>query len=268
MKIKFYVLGIQRNFRGGGLLADLQAAGVTAEVIWGIDAREVDISQDLLDNEKAFFLYGRTLSPNEVACTLGHKLILEKTKDDGTDLSVILEDDVEIKDVQSILSRLHEIALIATPSIFFLITHERLSLRFWSFSRGNRIIGVKRIYSNPGGTVAYVLNKQASEKLAELPADTWKGVQADFPPLYFEYVKMYSLSGLRDVIKLQDIESLIGERQQRKLNIFQKQHIFVYRIYLCFASRNRRFGLGISSYCAHFFARGIAWRLSGISKSK
>lgn len=249
-------------------MEDLQSAGVTTEVIWGIDAKEEPILPDLLDNEKAFFLYGRELTPNEIACTLGHKMILDKTKTDDTDLSVVLEDDVEVIDIHSILSRLQEIALISKPSIFFLITHERLSLRIGSFSRRIRVNGVERIYSNPGGTVAYVLNRQASEILTSLAADTWKGVQADFPPLFFEHVRMYSLSGLREAIKLQETKSLIGEREQSKRSIFQKLLFFITRFFLFFVPRNYRFGLGIRSYAAHFFGRGIAWRLSNLPRSK
>lgn len=266
LKIKFYILGIQRAFRGEKLLADLLSAGVDAEVIWGIDASKVEISQDLLDNGKAAHLYGRTLSSNEVACTLGHKLILEKARADGADFSVILEDDVEIMNVSFILNRLNEIALITQPSLFFLITHQRLSLRVGSFSSRNRRMGVERIYSNPGGTVAYVLNRQACTNLAKLPADTWKGVQADFPPLYFEHIEMYSMCGLGDVIKLQDIGSLIGERTQRNLSVFEKLFKFGHRLVVVFGPRKKRYGLGIRAYCAHFFARGLAWRLNRPSR--
>ena len=262
MKIKFYILGIRSGFRGENLLAKLTESGVNAEVIWGFDAKEFDIPKEFIDDKKATFLYGRKLTMREVACTLGHKKILEKSRLDDVDISVILEDDVVISDVKLIVHRLNTIFRIKMPALFFLFTHRRLSLRLPLVSPSNRNLGVQRIYSNPGGAVAYILNRQAIESLAGLPRDTWKGVQADFPPLYFEKVKMYTVRGIGDTVKLQNIASTIGERHQPNLSLISKFSKVVDRSIRIFGSRKMRHGLGVRAYCAHFFARGLAWRLN------
>ena len=262
MKVKFYILGIRRGFRGENLLTKLTESGVNAEVIWGFDAKESDIPKEFIDDKKATFLYGRKLTMTEVACTLGHKKILEKSRLDDVDISVILEDDVVISDVKLILHRLKAILLIERPALFFLFTHRRLSLRLPFVSHTNRNLGVQRIYSNPGGAVAYILNRQAIESLADLPRDTWTGVQADFPPLYFEKIKMYTVREIGDNVKLQNIASTIGERDHPNLSLLSKLSKGTDRSFRIFGSRRMRHGLGVRSYCAHFFARGLAWRLN------
>ena len=262
MNLKFYILGIRRNFRGNSLFQYLVQAGVNVEIVWGIDSSTVDISQDHIDNEKSMFFYGRKLTASEIACTLGHKMIIDKARVDKVDHAIILEDDVIIKDVATILTKLELISSIMKPSIFFLITHRRLSLRLPIPSHADSKLGLQRIYSNAGGAVAYIFNKPALENLAMLPIDTWVGVQADFPPIYFERMYMYSVRGIQNAITMQDTASLIGIRTEIEFSSIERFKRLLHKIYLIFSLSENRYGLGTRSYCAHFFGRGLAWRLN------
>lgn len=262
MILKFYILGIRRNFRGNSLFQYLEKAGVSVEIVWGIDARTFDFPQDRIDNEKSKFFYGRELTTSEIACTLGHKMIADKARIDKVDYAIILEDDVIIKDVATILAKLELISSIKHSSIFFLMCDRRLSLRLPIPSPADNKLGLKRIYSNPGGTVAYIFNKPALENLTTLPIDTWTGVQADFPPMYFERMDMYSVRGVQDAIMLQDAASLVGLRTEVKLSSIERFRRLILKIRLIFSSNENRYGLGTRAYCAHFFGRGLAWRLN------
>ncbi|HAL94443.1 MAG TPA: hypothetical protein DCP55_00325 [Chitinophagaceae bacterium] len=262
MIVKFYILGINRNFRGESLFQSLVKAGVNVEIVWGIDSKSFHISQKYIDNEKSMFFYGRELTASEIACTLGHKMIADKAIRDAVDYAIILEDDVVIRDVGMILKKLQLISSVKHASLYFLITHRRLSLRLPIPCAVDSRLGLQRIYSNAGGTVAYVLNKRALESLAILPIDTWAGVQADFPPIYFEKMYMYSIRGMQEAIGMNDVASIIEGRIKIELSAGEKIKKVIFRISLIWRSDKKRYGLGIKAYCAHFFGRALAWRLN------
>jgi len=234
---------------------------VNVEVVWGIDAQEMNIPPEFVDDEKAVFLYGRTLSSAEIACTIGHKRITERAKVDNVDFSVILEDDVQISDHEFVKSCLTSIEFIADPALFLLIDNPRLNLRLSFLTSRTQNFGVERLYSNPSPTSAYILNKKAIDRLSTLPLNSWKGVQADFPPSFFDEIKMYVINGTSDAILLQGA-SVIGERKQPERQVYRKFTRAINRLILSFGSRQMRYELGIRAYYAHFFARGLAWRLN------
>jgi GR25 family glycosyltransferase involved in LPS biosynthesis len=262
MNIKFYILGIQRDFRGESLYSALKNYGESVEIVWGIDGQDFVFPENMLDEEKSLFLYGRKLNFAEVACTMGHKLITKKAFSDSVDLAVILEDDVEIKDIETIRNRLLMLKKFAKPSIFFLVTHRRLSLRLFTFSPKNRICKVSRIYSNPGGAVAYAVNSSALQVIQRLPEATWKGVQSDFPPEYFQHLKMYSLHAMNSNIGFDQGSSVIGARPVNKTNFQEKSTKLFRTIWLILGPPKNRYHLSLRAYFAHFFGRAVAWRLN------
>ena len=134
MYIKFYILGIQDNFRGKQLYSLLESSGKNVEIFWGIDGRNFVFPSEFLDDKKSQFLYGRILSQPEIACTIGHKLIARRAFLDSVDLAVILEDDVEINNLDILHNRLKSLQNMKNPSIFFLVTHRRLSLLLFNIS--------------------------------------------------------------------------------------------------------------------------------------
>jgi hypothetical protein len=216
----------------------------------------------MLDESKSLFLYGRTLTLPEVACTLGHRLIATKAFADSVDLAVILEDDVEIKDLGAIKNRLLALNNFKKPSIFFLVTHRRLNLRLFGISPRNRFHKLSRIYSNPGGAVAYAFNMPALQVVRSLPETTWKGVQADFPPDYFQHIRMYSMQAMNSSIAFDQGSSVIGSRPSSKSSFQSKCFKFFRTIGLVLGPSKNRFGLNLRAYCAHFFGRALAWRLN------
>lgn len=262
MIIKFYILGIKRNFRGESLFQTLKEVGLNVEIVWGLDSKNLDISTEYIDHEKSMFLYGRELTASEIACTRGHKMIADKARVDNVDFAVILEDDVVINDTEVILEKLKLVSSIEYESLFLLKTDRSLSLMLPVTSPAENRLGIQRIYSNAATAAAYVFNKLALETLVTLPFDTWTGVQADFPPIYFEKMKMYSICGLGDAIALQDVESVIGLRSGIELSDIQRLRSFLLKITLVCGSRKMRYGLGVRAHCAHFFGRGLAWRLN------
>ena len=262
MRIKFYILGVERQFRGNQLFSALKKAGENVEIVWGIDGRDFVFPAEILDEGKSHFLYGRSLTSTEVACTMSHKLIAKKAFLDSVDLAVILEDDVEVTDIESIKNRLISLKNFEKPSIFLLVTDMRLSLRLVSIFPKNRFFKVSRIYSNPGGAVAYALNLPALKALQGLPETTWKGVQADFPPDYFQFLRIYYLLGMNSSITFDQLNSVIGSRPNPNINFQKKIHKAFRAISLILGPSKNRYNLSLRAYCAHFFGRGLAWRLN------
>ena len=88
---KTYILTIQRNIdRANKILPWVS----NSEIIMGLDAKKED-DKSCISHARSNRKSGSILSDGEVACTLGHKAILEKFLKTNDPYCVVLEDDAE-----------------------------------------------------------------------------------------------------------------------------------------------------------------------------
>jgi len=258
MKVKFYILGIKRNFRGEDLFNCIEATGFDVEIVWGVDAT-LDPLKEFRDDSKSQFFYRRKLTNGEIACTLGHRMIAKKAQLDHVDIAIVLEDDVQISSPVDVVSSVEDMPQ-KTPTLLLLIVDPRLTLtvktQVYFRKDGNR-----RAVSNPSPTSAYALNQSAVKYIVGLDESELKGFQADFPVNWFRKVKYLVSTEVSQYISLAPVQSLITHRM-RGFN--DSDGILIRLLKLmspCSFIRARRYGVSFTGYCAHFLFRALAWRL-------
>ena len=262
MKIKYYILGLQRNFRGMNLVRFLESSGAEYEIVWGLDASKDDSYKMFRDEEKSLFFYGRNLTPAELACTSGHKIILEKSKADNVDFAVVLEDDASIIDLDALVNRLHIVETVQKTAIFLLLYNKRLCLQIPIKLKSNKSLKIRRIFSNPSPASAYVLNRLSINTLTNLPDSVWEGVQADFPPIFFDVLDFYSMEGNDRIVSLHPFDSTIGERLHPDSTIIRRLFRVFIQLNLVRWQKSFRKDIRLRGFLAHFIARRVAWKLS------
>lgn len=263
-KVKIYILGLHRNFRGERLHNFLREQGYDVEIFWGYTSDDLAILRTFTNVQKSEFLYGRDLTWPEIACNLGHRKIIEKAFFENLECVVILEDDIVINDPFWLKSQIAISKLSEYPSLTLLLTDSRLSLTKKSIMKNSSLEKNKRIYSNPSPTAAYLLNGAALEKISRLPERDWHGTQADFPPVLSRELILYDASHSTEPypIALLEVESTISSSRGRTMS--RKKHILWYFHKVLFLGyfQGRAFGLDFKTYCYHFIGRRIAWKLS------
>jgi hypothetical protein len=262
MKIKFYILGIQRNFRGHHLFELIHDSGFDVEIVWGIDAKE-NTFPNFRDDVKSLFFYKRSLTSGEIACTLGHRMILLRAQQDRVNFAIILEDDVQINNIEELVLSVKNF-INPNPSILMLIVDRRLSLGSWFHKFSRDKFKYRRIISNPSPTSAYAINQQAIEALSSLSKDELQGLQADFPPHWLRIISFYEVINSDFWISLRKLESLIPDRLEpsqdsnfsgtNRTKIMHPEHL----------KASRDYSVSPHEYIAHFILRSVAWRLSQI----
>ena len=258
MSLKFYILGIRRNFRGNDLFNHIQTSGFDVEIIWGIDA-ELNPPTQFRNDLKSEFFYRRKLSYGEIACTLGHRIIANKAHMDKVDTAIILEDDVSITSLKDLVSCV-EILSSRRRSLLLLVVDPRLtlSIRMSNSLNGN---GYRRLLSNPSPTSAYAVNKSAISWIVKQDESELKGFQADFPVNWLGKIDFLSSTRAANYVSIAQISSLMTHRGR---SFEDNDKIFV-RILKLLSPLNlvraKSYGVTLTAYFSHFVGRSIAWRL-------
>jgi GR25 family glycosyltransferase involved in LPS biosynthesis len=260
MKIKFYILGIERNFRGAGLYEDILSNGFDVQIIWGFDAKEITFP-NFRDDEKSIFFYRRILTDEEIACTLGHRLILLQAQRDGVDFAIILEDDAQITNMQELVASVIHIPIL-NPLVLMLIVDQRLTISSRRQVDFQSDFHYRRIISNPSPSSAYALNSTAIEVLANTDENELRGFQADFPLSWFRKVKYYEIFDSTRFISLAPNESLIPGRK-RVIKDPNKLIVRFFKLMLPWRiAKAKSYDVFPVEYFAHFILRPVAWRIS------
>lgn len=144
------------------------------EFIEAVDGSLLTKKELLFNQDKAFRIYGRTLSDGEIGCTLSHQLCYRKIKDNNDEYALILEDDLFISDPKAInvLEDIEKICNTSKPEIIL------LSGDYW-WTRKSKIDNVYSIASvfDASCTHSYIINKRAAiAQIVDVPyfiADDW-----------------------------------------------------------------------------------------------
>ena len=171
------IIGIRDDFRNPRLSNLLSLPNVrTSEPVFITDFEEAKI----LDQELNKLLLGRSISLGEAGCLLAHS---QCWKVGGSDWMLVLEDDVSLD--SEIFDAIREFS-------------EKLRLRgaavvhlFDGKAKGSSRPRLRRLFFQPGGAVAYLINSAARA----LAPDELIGT-ADWPFHFTGRVKFYSYWGL------------------------------------------------------------------------
>ena len=95
MGMKVFVLGIEQSFRGDALVSHLGQKGLETEISYGVDGRTLTHSQlsSMYSSKRAIRIMERELTPMEVGCALGHRIIYEKFLKTDAEWALVLEED-------------------------------------------------------------------------------------------------------------------------------------------------------------------------------
>jgi GR25 family glycosyltransferase involved in LPS biosynthesis len=217
-KTKIYILGLKNNFRGVNLFESIKKENLDVEVIWGVDYRLHKFSKDQFPDVKEEIFYGRQVSFGELACNLGHAMIMQKAFEEDIDLAVILEDDVHILNFLEFKTVIANLDML-NPALVSLYFNERNIL---SLSKKRKIISekfyLKRNYCLSASTAAYAINKTALRRINPfLGSRKHISFQPDFPPYMGGLLTFFLLEN--SFINLaEDSLSVVNDRK----NLFRK----------------------------------------------
>jgi len=262
--MKIYILGLRHNFRGDQLYDFLKKQNFDVEVFWGYTSDDLLELRSFTNVRKSEFLYGRNLTWPEIACTLGHRKILEKAISENLDSVLILEDDVVINDPNWLKSQIENSVLSSDASMTLLLTDSRLCLTSRIILQRSKFKSFVRIHSNPSPTAAYLFNRAALNRLKELSVDNWYGVQADFPPVFSRELKFVDASTVTQPypIALVEIGSTMSSARKRNMSPQKYALWYFHKILFLGYFQGRSYGFDFKTYFYHFIGRRIAWKLS------
>ena len=180
--MKIFIVNLQssvdRRERMKFLLAE---KGITDyEFIEAVDGRKMseEEQEHVFDQKKAFQWYGRICRPGEIGCTLSHQKCYRKMVDEGIDVALILEDDIEIRlnDLQDRLLNLKCLLEFSSPLVL-LLSGGYWYKSFENYKSAGRIATVYDAYY----THAYMINLEAARSIIEqypfILADDWKFIR-------------------------------------------------------------------------------------------
>lgn len=262
--VKIFILGLRDRFRGKDLFELFNKQDYNVEIFWGYSKSDIDVLGKFSYPEKSEFLYGRNISWSEIACSVGHRKILEKAVAENANCLVVLEDDVMINDLNWLNAQIEESIESAEAELRLLLADSRLCLTRKSFSRKATDGKKSKIFSNPSPTAAYIYNKEALQRIIDLPESLWYGVQADFPPALSKVVTFVDASSQIEPIPiaLVQVESSISDRQEEYRNTLKFRLWYFHKVSLLGYFRGRKYDLDLKTYIYHFVNRPIAWKLS------
>ena len=150
----------------------LAAAGLQAEYIDAVDGTALTAAQRArYDVDRALRVYGRPLSDNELGCHLSHLEAYQRLLDEGLDLALVLEDDIETDgDLRVLLGSLiadrqppwHVLRLQSTKTT--VIEGSRPATRGLPIQRhGGRV--VSRLRSGVLGGCGYLITREGAARM-------------------------------------------------------------------------------------------------------
>lgn len=189
-----WILTLKESDVSRELIDDLRNIGFEVGIVLGKDARSEDLPEEWFDCERSHRLYGRNLSPGEIACTYGHfKIISEAVRKTDLKMGLVLEDDVTLVSINAVKTLID--------------SREFIGKTFWTFanqgvsvaSKINRFFQLRALNHLfiPFGSFAYMFTRQSAHALFEgFSKFGASGYVADFPSFFPDYVKFRVVSEL------------------------------------------------------------------------
>jgi len=185
--IETFVISLETLPRNNDLLNQLRNDGLNPTLVSAVDGRQwVPPFQASLVNLYRFRkLVGRYPSGAELGCALSHLRVALLAKQSNADFALVLEEDASL--VGSLKPAISQLMKMDTnrPVVLQLFCHQDCVLRKKSISQLNlsgEVLG--EFYYPPHGTVAYLINRQAIEKLSS--RQIVEGL-ADWPPSAYQF---------------------------------------------------------------------------------
>lgn len=213
-KIVVIALHLDKSFRSKELEKGLKSMEEEVIFFQGFDARSNNIPAEWLRVHLSKFLYGRSLTPGEVACAFGHSAIINSVVGRDLDWVLIVEDNIKFSGVKEVIKFLKSVDSNSSALINF-FSDSKYNLVTSRFACGEFIL--QETKSLPTLAKCYSLNKIAISEIAKAYADFgFAGFQADFPLFYLLHTKFYTCE--KTPIVLEETPSLIGDRSGLVLN--------------------------------------------------
>lgn len=269
-KVGIVVLYLHRPLRSMSLDFALEKYFEGVLFFQGFDARNEPIPKDWIRKYLPRFLYGRNLTPGEIACTFGHTEIIKTQNESEKDWIVICEDNLDFSGLPSVIKFLEGVQSNSPVLINFLSNPKYDDVRFWENIEGFTI-GTNE--SIPTLAKCYALNTQAIKNLCSgIEMFGFQGFEPDFPSFYKLFVNFYALK--QTPLRIAESQSLIGSRQCLKID--SKTMQIIYAILFILLPTNMSFWLKIKLIYISFrtklkrkttFENNMSRNINSISKS-
>lgn len=213
-KVVIVALHLDNSLRSEQLEVGLKSLEEEVVFFQGFDARTHKIPSAWVRDHLAKFLYGRSLTPGEVACAFGHSAIIQSLVGRDLDWVLIIEDNIKFSGIKEVIRFLKSVDFNSSVLINFL-SDSKYNLVKSQFTYGGFIL--QETKSLPTGAKCYSLNKIAISEIANAYSHYgFAGFQADFPPFYLLHTKFFTLG--ESPIFLEESPSLIGDRSRLALS--------------------------------------------------
>jgi hypothetical protein len=205
------ILGIREKFRGEALEDDLVQKKIPFARVDGFDAKQSRVPESWKNKKRSHFLIGRDLTDTEIACTWGHMRALQTGHVEGTEWTLVIEDNVSPINIVEIYESLTSLK-IGDPSLISFFSAKKFNFPTRKNRFANSIV-LRKTVSIPTGSKCYAVNRSGLMQLAKLfDCYGFQGYLADFPLFYTNEISIMLCDNYP--IQLNSSESLIGERSK------------------------------------------------------
>ena len=193
------ILGVPEKFRGARLVQEFLDKKIPFVQINGINADAFAIPEDWKNRKRSHFMNGRQLTDGEIACTWGHMRALQTGLVAKANWILIVEDNVNPKNIFQIVESLKNLE-IPKPTLISFFYSQKYNIPTKKRLLNGSII-VRSAISIPTGTKCYAVNMIGQKILLDLYSEFgFQGFLADFPLFYgrnlsilFSILKRYLL---------------------------------------------------------------------------
>ena len=222
MKLEFYVIGFNDNFRGNELVAQLRKYGFPVNVVEADDFRSISLSKLNYDVCLSQLWNGRPLASSELGCLSSHRKTWEMANLIGVDWAFIFEDDAKIEEGEfdAFIQRFIDYRNWSTkPQLISFYWPYAIENKFAGFFERKSLLSLDLFKAaHPTyGTVGYAVNASAIAKLRKKPE--LEATTADWPIEVFStnfYVTQRNLiTHPDDTSTIQDMREIVQLRLKK-----------------------------------------------------
>lgn len=174
--MEIFVINLERSVdRRRAIFARLAELGLSATRFPAIDGTTLSEAEKGYNGRKRRLFYGKDLTLGEIGCARSHLAVYAEMERQGIECALVLEDDALIDD--TLPAALDAIAASRNDwdMVRFLPEEKNLSrARPVKDLEGGFMLC--RVYGTPGGAHAYVLNRRAAARLAEVGKTLWRPI--------------------------------------------------------------------------------------------
>ena len=211
------IIGLDRNYRGVALEAQLGASGLAYRRVQGVEGTyQGQPTAAYTDARSAELLYGRPLSPGEIGCALAHRDCYLQLLASDAEWALVFEDDaliVRADALREAVSRIGELPHVSSPSVLMLYGRKMAS----DVGRQLEVSGsqIVKLAQTPTTTTAYFINRSAASQILQYglplrnPADWPVGVEGRL-----EFFGVYPWVAVPDEVRDSSIGTRTGGKRE------------------------------------------------------